>query len=194
MKKASDSSAGLHLFSIHVARRGKFFLLAVCLLSIAGCGKSSEPTGDEAAIAARIAPVGKVNVGEPQNASEADSTAQTVAETAEGETQGAAAAGDESPEPAQTAQQAEGASAGKGQSIYESACLMCHGTGAAGAPKVGDKAAWTPRIAQGMDTLVKNAISGFQGSTGMMPPKGGHSELSDEDIRAAVTHMVGASQ
>lgn len=69
---------------------------------------------------------------------------------------------------------------------FESICMACHGTGVMGAPKLGDKAAWKPRIAQGKDTLYKHAIHGFKN----MPAKGGHAELSDETIHAVVDYMV----
>lgn len=81
-----------------------------------------------------------------------------------------------------------------GKSTYETVCAVCHGGGIAGAPKVGDKAAWAPRIAQGLPTLEKHAIGGFQGKTGVMPAKGGRVELSDELIRATVAHMVELSR
>jgi len=68
---------------------------------------------------------------------------------------------------------------------YQSACFACHGTGAAGAPKLGDKAAWTARIAQGNATLYTHAIDGFKG----MPPKGG-SSLDDAAMKAVVDYMV----
>src|SRR5215510_9142684 len=60
-----------------------------------------------------------------------------------------------------------------GTEAYETACQACHGQGIAGAPKVGDKGAWGPRIAQGKDTLYKHALNGFSGKSGIMPPKGG---------------------
>ncbi len=60
----------------------------------------------------------------------------------------------------------------------------------AGAPKLGDKANWGPRIAQGMDKLYTNSIKGFQGKVGLMPPKGGNAALSDADVKAAVDFMV----
>jgi cytochrome c5 len=63
----------------------------------------------------------------------------------------------------------------------------------AGAPKFADAAAWSARIDQGMDTLVKHAIEGFQGSAGYMPAKGGNPALSDEQVRSAVQHMVDAA-
>ncbi|MGB5132861.1 MAG: c-type cytochrome, partial [Steroidobacteraceae bacterium] len=81
-----------------------------------------------------------------------------------------------------------------GKSTYETVCAVCHGAGIAGAPKVGDKAAWAPRIAQGLPTLEKHAIGGFQGKAGMMPAKGGRMDLSDELIRATVAHMVEQSR
>ena len=58
----------------------------------------------------------------------------------------------------------------------------------------GDMAAWAPRIAQGQATLEKHAIGGFQGSTGVMPAKGGRMDLSDDAVRAAVEHMVAQSR
>ncbi len=83
--------------------------------------------------------------------------------------------------------------AADGEADYKSSCFACHDMGVAGAPKLGDKDAWAPRIAQGNDTLYKHAIEGFQGSAGVMPPKGG-SSLSDDAIKAVVDYMVGQSQ
>jgi cytochrome c5 len=80
-----------------------------------------------------------------------------------------------------------------GKTLYGSACVACHGTGIAGAPKFGDKAAWTARIAQGTPVLYEHAIKGFQGKTGMMPPKGG-SSASDADVKAAVDYMAAAAK
>jgi cytochrome c5 len=80
------------------------------------------------------------------------------------------------------------------EQVYNTACAACHEAGIAGAPKMGDAAAWAPRIEQGMDTLATHAIKGFQGSAGYMPPKGGRPDLSDDAVRAAVQHMVDASQ
>ena len=77
-----------------------------------------------------------------------------------------------------------------GKGTYTSACFACHGTGAAGAPKLGDKAAWKNRIAQGMTTLNNHAIKGFKG----MPPKGGNASLSDAAVKAAVDYMVKGSK
>ena len=81
-----------------------------------------------------------------------------------------------------------------GKSVYGKTCAMCHAAGVAGAPKPGDKADWAPRIAQGKDTLYKHAIEGYTGAKGMMPARGGAATLSDDDVKAAVNHMVSLSQ
>jgi cytochrome c5 len=81
-----------------------------------------------------------------------------------------------------------------GESIYKGKCIACHGTGAAGAPKLGDKTAWGPRIAQGNAVLTLHAIEGFKSDTGYMPPKGGFMSLSDEEISLTVQYMVSQSQ
>ncbi len=79
------------------------------------------------------------------------------------------------------------ADAGAVPALYTQVCAVCHGVGVAGAPKFGDKAAWAPRIAQGIDALVASAIHG----KGAMPPRGG-SQASDADIKTVVTYMVNA--
>ena len=81
-----------------------------------------------------------------------------------------------------------------GKATYDKACFACHGMGIAGAPKIGDKDAWAPRIAQGLDVLKQHSIDGFGGSTGFMPPKGGQTSLSDDDVKAAVVYMVEQSK
>jgi len=80
-----------------------------------------------------------------------------------------------------------------GQKVYNAACAACHTSGIAGAPKVGDKAAWAPRIKQGSATLYEHAIKGYQGKAGMMPAKGG-SSASDDEVKAAVDYMAAASK
>lgn len=77
-----------------------------------------------------------------------------------------------------------------GQQVYQNSCQACHAAGVAGAPKLGDKALWAPRIATGMDALVASAING----KGIMPPKGACASCSDDDLKAAVEYMVSASQ
>ena len=79
------------------------------------------------------------------------------------------------------------ADAGKGKSIYDSACTVCHAAGVAGAPKAGDKAAWAPRLKTGIEALYTNSLKGKNA----MPPKGGNMSLADADVKAAVDYMVG---
>lgn len=82
----------------------------------------------------------------------------------------------------------------RGKSVFNNTCSMCHASGAAGAPKPGDQADWAPRIAQGTDVLYKHAIEGFTGAKGVMPARGGAATLSDDDVKAAVDHMVALSK
>ncbi len=86
------------------------------------------------------------------------------------------------------------ADGGKGAELFKKTCAMCHQTGVAGAPKLGDKADWGPRIAQGKDTLYKHAIEGFNGAKGAMPPKGGNPALSDDDMKTIVDFMVAKAE
>ncbi|MEX8192200.1 c-type cytochrome [Comamonas guangdongensis] len=88
---------------------------------------------------------------------------------------------------AEAAPAATGADAGK--NLYSTTCVACHGSGVAGAPKFGDKAAWAPFIAKGMDDMVQKATQGV----GAMPPKGG-STASDADFKAAIQYMVNAAK
>jgi len=81
-----------------------------------------------------------------------------------------------------------------GHAIWQTNCYACHGTGAAGAPKIGDKDAWGPRIAKGLDTLEQHALNGFQSNGLVMPAKGGNPGLSDAEVKAAVKYMVGQSK
>ncbi|MDH3695620.1 MAG: c-type cytochrome [Gammaproteobacteria bacterium] len=108
-------------------------------------------------IAARIAPVGQLAIGEMvQTAAAASSPTEEVS----------------------------------GESVYQSSCAACHSTGAAGSPKLGESAAWSARIGQGIDVLVDHAVNGFN----TMPAKGGNAALSDDEVRAAVEYIVSGSQ
>jgi cytochrome c5 len=116
-------------------------------------------------IATRIVPVGKVAVAGQDNSALAPPAAVTVAAVDLG-----------------------------GEEVYNQACVACHGAGIAGAPKLGDGAAWASRIAQGDATLHKHAIEGYQGKAGYMPPKGGRVDLSDQSIVNAVDYIVAQSR
>lgn len=108
---------------------------------------------------------------------------------------------DESPQnPAQQAPQAQAEAATvaapsaegdllTGERVYKNTCVMCHGTGAGGAPGL-KKTDWEPRIAQGKETLYGHALNGFTGNSGTMPARGGNSSLKDDDVKAAVDYMV----
>jgi cytochrome c5 len=77
-----------------------------------------------------------------------------------------------------------------GAKVYNGLCAGCHAVGAGGAPKAGDQGAWGPRIAKGKDTLYNHAINGFQGNNGVMPARGGNPKLTDDEVKAAVDHLV----
>jgi cytochrome c5 len=94
-------------------------------------------------------------------------------------------AGSAAPEGAGTAEMPK-----TGEVLFQQTCSACHGAGIAGAPKAGDKGAWGPRIAKGMPTLYDHALKGFQGSSGVMPAKGGRTEAPDDLVKQAVDYMV----
>jgi cytochrome c5 len=73
-----------------------------------------------------------------------------------------------------------------GQAVFQQVCTACHGAGIAGAPKVGDKGAWSPRIAEGFDTLVSHATNGYKA----MPAKGGDADLDPVEVGRAVAWMA----
>ena len=79
-----------------------------------------------------------------------------------------------------------------GESVYNRACAGCHMAGAAGAPKIGDKAAWSGRISKGADALVKSAIEGIPGTA--MLARGTCNACSDDDLKVAVDYMISQSQ
>ena len=84
----------------------------------------------------------------------------------------------------------EGGSARSGEDIYNKTCTTCHAAGIAGAPKVGDKTAWAPRIEKGLDALFQSAINGVNA----MPAKGMCFDCSDDEIKSVVKYMVGQSK
>jgi cytochrome c5 len=73
-----------------------------------------------------------------------------------------------------------------GKDIYNSSCQICHATGTAGAPKLGDKKAWAPRIAKGMDTLFSSVLNGLNA----MPPRGTCMNCSEDELRAAMKYII----
>ena len=86
------------------------------------------------------------------------------------------------------------ADAKAGKAVYDTNCAACHKDGVMGAPKLGDKAAWSARVPQGVETMAKKSIAGFQGKVGAMPPRGGNATLTDEAVTNAVAFMVDKSK
>ncbi|WP_211314726.1 c-type cytochrome [Thioalbus denitrificans] len=135
---------------------------------------------DDQAVAERLKPMGEVTVAAaPAPAAEAPAGESAApAEAAPAATETAAAA------PAA----ASGAAAG--EAIYNKACIACHAAGVAGAPKLGDAAAWEPRIAKGIDALLQSAINGLNA----MPPRGTCMDCSDDDLRNGIEFMISKAQ
>ena len=113
-----------------------------------------------AALNERIAPVGQIRTSD-----------QPPMETASAGAAGAA-------QPA--------AAPRSGTEVVQQVCSACHGAGVLGAPKIGAKGDWQPRLAQGFDTLLQHANTGIRA----MPPKGGNPALSEDEIKAALTEML----
>lgn len=101
--------------------------------------------------------------------------------------------GDPSLDAAPVAPAAPAAPAGEslsGEQVYEQTCSLCHAAGVGGAPMLSDSAAWAPRVEQGRDVLREHVINGFQGDAGVMPPKGGRADLTDDQVVAAMQYML----
>ena len=145
-------------------------MLTQLITSSPDMGKGN-PALSKEAIAKRLKPVGDVAVDPSQPKPEPAAPVAVVAAPVPGAAAPAAAKG----------------GAGKGKSVYDSACTVCHAAGVAGAPKAGDKTAWAPRLKTGMNALYTSSIKGKNA----MPPKGGNLSLSDADVKAAVDYLVG---
>lgn len=80
--------------------------------------------------------------------------------------------------------------AADGKAVYDKTCAVCHAAGVANAPKLGDKAAWAPRASTGKDALLATVVKG----KGAMPPRGGSTQLTDDEIKAALDFMLAAAK
>ncbi|MFO7592434.1 MAG: c-type cytochrome [Pseudomonadota bacterium] len=178
------------------------YLMAIAALALmmSGCGQDEEPMEEQAAEETAVQQEADMATDSMQDetgtAEEEGEAMDNDVEPTNGEdqTEGDALLDESSSTSEEVAAEAETDGAdgdsSQGKQVYDNACFTCHAQGIAGAPRLDDKAAWEPRIAKGMETLVSHAIDGFQGDAGVMPPKGGFMNLSDEEVRAAVAYMV----
>lgn len=135
-----------------------FFIVARMVETQSGDAISGQSMFEQS-VDQRIAPIGRVNVQGQANTEQAASAAVPAAA-----------------HPRLT-----------GEQVVTQTCMACHGTGAMGAPKIGNKADWAPRAAQGFGVLFNAATHGLRA----MPPRGGNSSLSDGDIKRAISYMLG---
>ncbi len=149
-------------------------VMLVSLITSGGEPSPNHPGMSAEAIAKRLKPVGELVVDptQPAAAAPAASAPATVAAAA--------------PVPGAKSVAAK-SDAGRGKSIYDATCSVCHAAGIAGAPKTGDRAAWAPRLKAGVSALYTSSIKGKNA----MPPKGGNLALADADVNAAVDYMLG---
>ena len=160
---------------------------------IAGSAQDAA-AGSERATLERIAPVGRLKLGEPGQRARAEAARD---ESAAAGTAATAAAEESAPDDpgaeaaTVVAAASPGASAGGevGEAIYKQYCFACHLTGVAQAPKTGDMEAWAPRAATGFDTLYKTVING----KGAMPPRAGFPHLSDDELKASIRYLLAAA-
>lgn len=84
----------------------------------------------------------------------------------------------------------EASAGGAGEQVVTQVCAVCHSTGMMSSPKLGSADDWAPRIEKGIETLYESAINGLN----MMPARGGRPDLSDDDVKAAVDHMIATAK
>lgn len=149
-------------------------VMLVQLVTSGGEPSRNDPGMSAEAIAKRLKPVGELVVDPTQPAPAATPASAPTTVAAATPAAGAKSAAAKS-------------DAGRGKSVYDATCGVCHAAGVAGAPKAGDKAAWAPRLKAGTSALYASSIKGKNA----MPPKGGNLALADADVRAAVDYMVG---
>ncbi|MGA8262501.1 MAG: c-type cytochrome [Arenicellales bacterium] len=157
-----------NIFGIMIGSLVVIAILLIILAKVVSSGVNQSSVSADvrnAQVAKQLEPVGQITIGQEPASSEST----------------APAAG----------QQTQAVS---GEAVYKGTCIACHGTGAAGAPVFGNAQAWAPHIAKGIETLYQHALHGFQGKSGVMPPKGGNSSLTDAQVKAGVDYMVHAAQ
>ena len=202
--KTEPSKSNLSRIHIGIPIAGAVLAVGIIMLTQLAVGDFSSSPKTESiaspeAVAKRLALVGEVKVD--PNAPSLVASVPLAGAQAEKQIASAPAAGSSaasaanagvvaagSAPPPATAKTVAVSTAGK--TTYEAVCIACHSAGIAGAPKTGDKAAWTPRLAQGADVLYQSALKG----KGVMPAKGGNAALPDEDIKAAVDYILAQSK
>ena len=169
----SQESKGIGISLVVFVIIGAVVLLILARMNSLISGQGTEDMS-AAAISARTAPEGELNTsGEPVTLS-----GEPVAE----------AGGESAAAPAPAASSASAAGGRSGEQVYQAVCVNCHGAGVAGAPKLGDKKAWAPRIAKGTDALMQSVLHGVSGTA--MVARGTCSDCSDEELRSAMEYMV----
>ena len=165
-----------HFFNTFSIVIGSLVFITIVLLSIARHigipfeeARAASDSLVAATVAERTAPIGRVAVAG------ADNSALAI-------------------KPAEGAATMALAIPADGEATYKAVCSACHAAGIGGAPKVGDKSAWGPRIAQGKPLLYDHALKGFQGKSGVMIAKGGRSDLPDDLVRQTVDYIVKQNQ
>lgn len=163
-------------------------LVSALLLSLVLVGCGDEETADTSTVEERVQKVGSVATNAPavEEAPAATEAAPAATEAAAPAAEAAPAATETAAAPAATA---AAPAAVDGKAVYGKACIACHLAGVANAPKLGDTAAWAPRIAKGMDSLMASAINGIPGTA--MPARGTCAACTDEELKAAVLYMSG---
>lgn len=149
-------------FTLSLVFIAAMMVIFYVVAQFAGTDEAADAKMRSAAVAEATAPVGQVTaVGEETE----EMVEETVADTASGDA---------------------------GKAVYDGLCVNCHGIASLAAmiPQTGDAAAWEARIAKGKETLYNNAINGFTGELGMMPPRGMGANLTDDEVKAAVDYII----
>ena len=175
--------------------KDKIHLLTAYVWGLSHKDGKAQKTDTENVLGSKAAAAAEAAAAEKKKA-DAEAAAKAASEAAAKETAASAPAADKPAEAAagKPAEAAAPAAAADGKKVFDGLCFGCHGANSAipNTPRLTHKDEWAPRIKKGKETLFKHAIEGFQ-DKGMMPAKGGNTELSDDEVKAAVIYMVNES-